>query len=861
MSFLSYIPYRHNYFSYKKHFVYYTPESNKLNPESVIKTKDKTTNSNEENIMYKRSHGLQCIQKNTIISAQEKNYCLTQVAEVDKGILSTKGLDYLKKQCLPRLKEAITSPEKNSTYFKQLIAFHALEKEISPLIEKKRFNEAISIIQEFINSNSGNSANDILRLKLINTVIQKTENTINTPSWWSQNGVQRFLDNQYKIIEKNLDELIKQGDRGGKLAIFHLQSLYHEGKIELRNPLFQKLLILDPSFKKIEVKNFKKYQQYLEKQLIDTSRQLKNEDLPEKQKKLLITQRKVISSEITNNYLKRYFPEEINRITLQAFKNHDTYKKWHRYGGEGKKKCEQAIQNLKTLQGEWFSLIQKLQKQGIKIPTYSNGQSDKGIIFCPTLGREAELKSGDIILNAKEKKLKYIMIGVNFASIVGAVYTAGIGSAAAREGFKKFITNALARDALAISLAGGSTFSVSLKSFNQILAPKSIAGEWSVKKIIEDIPRDIILFSVLRAATMKFSPELGVSVSRLSNPITQTGLEAGTLIGFQQGERLIKGERLIEAIQKLPNDILYTLMFLIALKKVQFTIEKITTDIKSGETKIAYSGDKEKIINALNNNKDVRAPEIMENGNIKVKIGEKTVTFIPIKKIKTPNESQKTPEIPEGFTEEIITTPKDIQAMKELLGEDVTVTEIQKMLTVYHPAYKNAKSRIDIFADKKEFGVTKEIYSESGETLLILARSIHKNKNGKLIGYPLSISSKIQKEGIGTKLHNNFIEFCKKRGIKKIEVTAADIGRYIWAKNGHYEFAKKDTAGKWQQWLEQYLADHNYKIGVELKELTKPEDFAKLKTTDGKSIGEDFILKRGKKREGVENWKGIKIFK
>jgi hypothetical protein len=248
------------------------------------------------------------------------------------------------------------------------------------------------------------------------------------------------------------------------------------------------------------------------------------------------------------------------------------------------------------------------------------------------------------------------MIAVDFTSVVGAVYTAGAGTIFAREAMKQVVKQAIIREALAISVAGGTTFSLSHKVYSNLLNPLiGVEPNWSPSHMIKDVHRDIILFAVLQGVTMKFVPELGKTVSRLSNPVAQTSLEAGTLVGFQQGERVVnnmmEGDTLsqasLEALQKLPDDILYTVAFLLGLKSINFTIQKIAMKSSSKETKeqsetsestiITYTAEADYVLNAMKKIEGAKV-ETLENGNIKVVIEGKSVVFEKAK------ENNKSPE-------------------------------------------------------------------------------------------------------------------------------------------------------------------------------------------------------------------------
>jgi len=194
---------------------------------------------------------------------------------------------------------------------------------------------------------------------------------------------------------------------------------------------------------------------------------------------------------------------------------------------------------------------------------------------------------------------------------------------------KKYVRSAIMRDTLATTAVAGTAFSVSHKLFQNMLIP--ISGQevdWNVHDMVKDIPRDIALFTVMRGLTMKYNPALERSVHRLANPIAQTGIEAGTLVGFTQGERALQGETPQEMIQHLPNDVMYTLAFLVGLKGVNFAINRIEARRNAegqNETVITYSSEREALVGAFERMKGA----VVSKGkdSVRVTTGENTVVF------------------------------------------------------------------------------------------------------------------------------------------------------------------------------------------------------------------------------------------
>ncbi len=97
---------------------------------------------------------------------------------------------------------------------------------------------------------------------------------------------------------------------------------------------------------------------------------------------------------------------------------------------------------------------------------------------------------------------------------------------------------------------------------------------------------------------------------------------------------------------------------------------------------------------------------------------------------------------------------------------------------------------------------------------------------------------------MGQEASDNFVDFCSRLGEKEIRVDAADIGRYAWAKSGHYEFAEAGMAQAWQRRLSNWLEESNIS-GIDASQITQLDtsyQFATLQTPNGQQIGKDFIF-------------------
>ena len=586
------------------------------------------------------------LQNSTLVPPDLKSHYTQQRVPVLRGSLGTENVDVVRSTVLPGLEEILsvgaeqsesteTIPETTLAEIspENLAAYQELNAQTSELLEAKDFDGAISTLQAFIDQNRPSSVRRMAEMSLMDTMMHKIEDAKNTPGIWNEGGLEKFVATNLSAVSHRIDVMAQEGERGKELASFYLQTLYYQGRIDRQNPLFKQLVRLKPDFERREQADFKERIGGLEGRLGTLTEQLQNENLSDTERQRLLFERKSTSGRIVSRNLQRHFPQEFSQLALRTVEQHSVLQDWQGIKGEtAKEKIQQADKALEGIHDDWQGLVDKLKEKGISIPSYTNEQGDESVIFSPILGREVGLEDGEAIPTPEERKMGKIMMAIDFTSIVGAVYTAGYGSFLAREGLKKAVRSAIIRDTLATTAVAGTAFSVSHNLYKNILTP--ISGQevdWSVQDMVKDIPRDIALFTVMRGLTMKYNPTLERSVHRLANPIAQTGIEAGTLVGFTQGERALQGESPQEMLQHLPDDVLYSVAFLVGLKGVNFAVNKIearrNAETGRSETVIGYSADRDVLLEMFR--RSGSRVDAFEDGRIRVVNGRDTTIFEP----------------------------------------------------------------------------------------------------------------------------------------------------------------------------------------------------------------------------------------
>jgi len=564
-------------------------------PEAPPPTAEEIETQNEtraEGFIESDNARTESVQNSTLIPPDLKSHHTQQRVPVLRGSLGAGKVDIVRSTVLPGLEEILSggvsteqmtldettqeevppeiSPE-------DLAAYQELNTQTSELLEAKDFDGAISTFQSFIDHNPPSPTRRMAEMNLMDTLMHRIEEARNTSGIWNEGGLERFVTENLSAVSHRIDVMAQEGERGKELASFYLQTLYYQGRIDRKSPLFKQLVRLKPDFERREQADFNERIGGLEEQLDTLTEQLQNDSLSDTERQRLLFERKSTSGRIVSRYLQRHFPQEFSQLALRTVEQHSVLRDWQGIRGEtAQEKIQQADSALEAIHDDWQGLVDKLKEKGIMIPFYTNEQGDEGVIFSPILGREIELDDGEAIPTPEERKMQRTMLAIDFTSIVGAVYTAGYGSFLAREGMKKYVRSALMRDTLATTAVAGTAFSVSHKLYQNMLMP--ISGQevdWNVQDMVKDIPRDIALFTVMRGLTMKYNPTLERSVHKLANPIAQTGIEAGTLVGFTQGERALQGETPQEMIKHLPDDVLYTMAFLVGLKGINYAVNKI----------------------------------------------------------------------------------------------------------------------------------------------------------------------------------------------------------------------------------------------------------------------------------------------
>lgn len=109
------------------------------------------------------------------------------------------------------------------------------------------------------------------------------------------------------------------------------------------------------------------------------------------------------------------------------------------------------------------------------------------------------------------------------------------------------------------------------------------------------------------------------------------------------------------------------------------------------------------------------------------------------------------------------------------------------------------------------------------------------------------VEDKLQKSGIGRAIFNAQIDAYEKHGISKVNLHAAEVGKYVWTKAG-FEWS---NPAQIKVVFEKLHAKVTKKIGAEaakrvMSQVKTPEDIARL-VIDGERIGKDFLVDKSSK--------------
>lgn len=221
--------------------------------------------------------------------------------------------------------------------------------------------------------------------------------------------------------------------------------------------------------------------------------------------------------------------------------------------------------------------------------------------------------------------------------------------------------------------------------------------------------------------------------------------------------------------------------------------------------------------------------------------------------VKTP----KAPKEPKGVTAEPVAPSAPSTRLGEigekLFGKKLTDAEINSLqgLDAKLPPGHTIKSDIHDYATGKgEWRVTISggILDKKGKVVGTFTR-IYRPVDGKVEVNHASffLDKKLQKSGIGREVFNSQINAYQKLGIARVNLDAAEVGKYVWTKAG---FEWTDPA-QLKFALDKLEVRLKRKVGAVaakklMSQVKTPEDISRL-VIDGERVGKDFLIDKRKK--------------
>jgi GNAT superfamily N-acetyltransferase len=100
----------------------------------------------------------------------------------------------------------------------------------------------------------------------------------------------------------------------------------------------------------------------------------------------------------------------------------------------------------------------------------------------------------------------------------------------------------------------------------------------------------------------------------------------------------------------------------------------------------------------------------------------------------------------------------------------------------------------------------------------------------------LFLAPHLQGKGLGTRMLKGQVSQYQRMGIKKINLTAAETGRYVWPKMGFR--ANSESMGKYRSEFKSYLKERGLPVP---RKIHSVQQIART-THKGKQVGKDFLL-------------------
>ena len=107
------------------------------------------------------------------------------------------------------------------------------------------------------------------------------------------------------------------------------------------------------------------------------------------------------------------------------------------------------------------------------------------------------------------------------------------------------------------------------------------------------------------------------------------------------------------------------------------------------------------------------------------------------------------------------------------------------------------------------------------------------------------LDESVQNTGIGRELFNAQVDAYEKHGVSKVNLDAAEIGKYVWTKAG-FEWTRPGQFDQVRDLLRGQLTDRYGTAATDklMSAINTPQDIARL-TVDGERVGKDFLINLG----------------
>lgn len=215
----------------------------------------------------------------------------------------------------------------------------------------------------------------------------------------------------------------------------------------------------------------------------------------------------------------------------------------------------------------------------------------------------------------------------------------------------------------------------------------------------------------------------------------------------------------------------------------------------------------------------------------------------------------KPPPIPPEAKKPRVPSTRVGEQAEKLFGKKLTDAELDELIGLkakLPPGYTLKSYARDYTSLGKNpeprMSVGAEIVNAKGKSVGSFGR-IYKPVDGKpeVMHNSFFLDKKVQNSGIGREIFNAQIEAYRKHGVAKVNLDAADVGKYVWTKAG-FDWVDSAQVKMIFAKLEERVAK---KVGKQaakrvMSEVKTAQDVSRL-VVDGDRIGKDFLIDKRKK--------------